>query len=71
MTYMDLEPDTDIIRVYISDEGPDSSRYRWTRRTTTNWKIVGASSEGYSRLSSAMANIKRTQREPYIIVKDF
>jgi len=66
----------DEIRIYESrshvdgEDVPASSRIRWTRRTTTNYKVVGASHEGYSRVAGAMANIKRTQKEPYIIVVD-
>ena len=55
----------DEIKVYRS-----SNEYRWVRRTTTNWKIIGASTEGYSRAEGALANIQRTQRGPYVLIRD-
>jgi len=60
----------DEIRVYESEDSPPSSRYRWTRRTTTNWRVVGTSSEGYARVRGALANIERTQRGPYTLILD-
>jgi hypothetical protein len=58
----------DKITVYTLSDGPASSRWRWTRRNGGNYKIVGASSEGYARKDGALRNIKRTQKEPYTIV---
>jgi uncharacterized protein YegP (UPF0339 family) len=60
----------DEIQVYKSTdpEVPTSSRWRWTRRNGGNYKVVGASSEGYSRKDGALRNIKRTQKGPYTIV---
>jgi uncharacterized protein YegP (UPF0339 family) len=60
----------DEIIVYTLTDSPASSRWRWTRRTKTNYKIVGASSEGYARKDGALRNIARTQREPYTIKID-
>lgn len=42
---------------------------RWTRRTKTNHKIVGASTEGYNTMRAIMANIKRTQKPPFSLKK--
>lgn len=60
----------DEIRVYrLTDpEVPSSQRWRWTRRTTTNYRTVGASSEGYARKDGALRNIRRTQKGPYIVI---
>lgn len=61
---------SDVIRVYIDMEAPKSSRFKWTRKTSTNHRIVGSSTEGYSRLKGALDNIDRTQKEPYTFVFD-
>lgn len=46
----------------------DSNKeWRWVRKTVTNNKIVGASSEGYKRKEGALANIRRTQKGPCIV----
>jgi uncharacterized protein YegP (UPF0339 family) len=51
----------DQIKVYKDPDG----KYRWTRRNGGNHKIVGASTESYSRLRAALSNVKRTQRPPF------
>jgi uncharacterized protein YegP (UPF0339 family) len=51
----------DTITVYKTEEGD----IRWTRRSAYNGKVIGASTEGYSRVRPAIANIERTQRAPY------
>jgi uncharacterized protein YegP (UPF0339 family) len=48
--------------------GVTTAEWRWTRRTTTNHRIVAASSEGYARKDGALRNIKRTQKAPYTMV---
>ena len=50
----------DSIEVYRSGKG-----FRWQRRASGNHRIVGASTEEYSRLSFALKNVKRTQKAPY------
>lgn len=58
---MDYNPDK--IDIYKDENG----EFRWTRKTDTNFKIVGASSQGYTRLKYAMDNIERTQKTPFVV----
>ncbi len=67
---MSKEQKPDKIRVWLSPDAPSSSRVRWTRHSWSNGRIIGASSEGYARKQSAVANIYRTQKAPYEIIMD-
>lgn len=53
----------DVITLYRNAEG----EIRWTRTNGYNKKIVGASTQGYNSKRSAMSNINRTQKMPYIL----
>jgi hypothetical protein len=57
----------DEITVYKTPEG----EVRWTRKTTTNYRIVGASTQGYNSLQAAMDNIDRTQKGPFTLKKAY
>lgn len=56
----------DKITVYKNPEG----EIRWTRKTCTNHKIVGASTQPYNSVKAALANIHRTQRGPFVLVNE-
>lgn len=41
--------------------------FRWVRKTTTNYRIIGASTQPYNSKKSALENIERTQKEPFTL----
>lgn len=59
-----LRSKEDLILIRKDAEG----KWRWTRKTSTNHKIVGASTEGYTKQQGCLDNIERTQKEPFITV---
>jgi len=60
----------DKIIVYNTGSGPKSQRYRWTRKSGANGKKIAASNEGYGKKQSAVANIERTQKEPFVLIDE-